>query len=552
MKSNNTHKNKDVKKAAETVKSEEKARKHSSKRHDDRHPPKKSEHHHTSPRKDAFKKDSTPRTPKKDGTPRTPKKDNNRTPRKERSPRHDSVHSPKSKENRKDNNIDHDDKAIQEIKTEKLSLEENNTVVTEPQATSKSNKEEEERQHLVTEESPLYRPGFPDKFQRRVSKNNVSVKQFPSITTKSDENDNSHVANVDITDPAISLLPTGSIPDTSITIPDSDTSIAVPVTDSSTSNIIVENSIPSSSKKKKKTKASPSTKSLDGTHWVLVNDGKSEFYFNKETKAISFTLPDPTTNNLEASVEFETSIEDTNNLETSMDEMNDTFNCQDQPKKGSSNSLTNNNWLLRRHNSARVLAVTDWEVHLDFESGQQFYYNTITQVSQWEIPDDLTDEQKQKVKSNAWDTVIERSHATSTLTINAEESNSNTQSCDWTVFFDPDSQHHFYHNNITNESSWEVPASLHSLASSKASNKTATDGIIRVTSFISSKIGSWNAYMDDNKRIFYHHEKTNETSWAPPLLDNNNDNRHKRLSFADDDDDEVVHSIDDNMSNLGL
>jgi hypothetical protein len=236
-----------------------------------------------------------------------------------------------------------------------------------------------------------------------------------------------------------------------------------------------------------------------------------------------------------------------------MDEMYDTFETNNQSSVNAMDDNNKSTWSLRRHNSARVLAVSEWEVHLDYESGHPFYYNTRTETSTWEMPEGLSNEQKLKLGySNVWDTVKERSLVTSTLTIQDDEAVA--INCDWTVYYDPDSAHHFYHNTSTNESTWDAPDSIKQTASSKESNKTYND-MVRVTSFLSSKIGSWNAYMDDQKRIFYHHEKTNQTSWAPPAnVDDtpaNDKKRQKRLSFGDDD---VVslHSIDDNMSDLGL
>jgi len=439
----------------------------------------------------------------------------------------------------------------------------------------------------VTQESPLYRPGFPEKFQRRVSKN--SIKQFPTISSKSE--DNSIVNNVDTdisTIPVAGASSSTPVAGTSSSTPVAATSSSIPVAATSSSTPVAatsssipvaatsssipadvftpvplesaDTSLPTTSKKKKKTKASPSTKNLDGSDWVLVNDGKTEFYFNKVTKAISFTLPDTTNDALETSIELESSMDmnasveaSLQPIETSTDEMQDTFQYEEQPNRLSNNRSTN--WLLKRHNSARVLAVSDWEVHLDYESGHPFYYNTRTNESTWTIPENLNEEQQKKLgHSSAWDTLIERSHATSTLTINSTEEK---DTCNWTVYFDPESQHHFYHNSLTQETTWNAPDSISLTALSKESNKKHhSDGIVRVTSFLNSKIGSWNAYMDDQKQIFYHHEKTNETSWYPPMLDNSprngsNSNRQKRLSFGDDD---VVslHSIDENMSNLGL
>ena len=420
--------------------------------------------------------------------------------------------------------------------------------------------EESQTQKLVdtvTQESPLYRPGFPEKFQRRVSKN--SIKQFPSISSKLEDNN----VDTNISIPVAEASTSMQVAEASTSIPVTEASTSIPAAEASAIPLeSADTSLLTPSKKKKKTKASPSTKNLDGSDWVLVNDGKTEFYFNKVTKAISFTLPDTANDVLETSMELESSIDmnasvdaSLQPIETSTDEVQDTFQYEKQPNRLNNNRSTN--WLLKRHNSARVLAVSDWEVHLDYESGHPFYYNTRTNESTWTIPESLNEEQqKQLGHSSAWDTLIERSHATSTLTVNSSEEK---DSCNWTVYWDPESQHHFYYNNLTQQTSWNAPESIPLTALSKESNKKHhSDGIVRVTSFLNSKIGSWNAYMDDKKQIFYHHEKSNETSWNPPMLDNNsplndsNNNRQKRLSFGDDDDVVSLHSIDENMSNLGL
>ena len=516
-------------------------------------------HHHNSPKK-------TPRSPKKDRTPRDHHHHHHNSPRKDRTPRKDLAASPKRKVlSNRSNQGAKETASITKANDIQILNENDHTqlksllIIDQEIGNSALDTKEQVKNDTVTEESPLYRPGFPEKFQRRVSKNNVKL--FPNVSSKSEENDNSYLtASMPVTMPIPAI-------DASIPIPVIDTSIPIPASTSTIPSVDAISSADASisvpSKKKNKVKASPSTKSLDGTNWVLVNDGVAEFYFNKETKAISFTLPD-TTNDLETSVDLEASIDIgtakmetsmdvvSSTLENSMDEKYDAFETNNQSSGNLMNDNNKSTWSLRRHNSARVLAVSEWEVHLDYESGHPFYYNTKTETSTWEMPEGLSIEQKQKLGySNAWQSVIDRSHVTSTLTITADESNT----CDWTVYYDPDSAHHFYHNTITNESTWEAPDSISQKASSKESNNTYND-MVRVTSFLSSKIGSWNAYMDDHKRIFYHHEKTNQTSWAPPILDDHllaplDKNRQKRLSFGDDD---VIslHSIDDNMSNLGL
>nr|DBA27431.1 TPA: hypothetical protein GDO54_007926 [Pyxicephalus adspersus] len=88
----------------------------------------------------------------------------------------------------------------------------------------------------------------------------------------------------------------------------------------------------------------------------------------------------------------------------------------------------------RQHSSSST--IDDWETHKDQDSGQLFYYNSVTGETTWDCPFDQAEEQPISPAS---------------LSPASEDSN-------WEKHFDESSRQFYFHNPVTGETSWDPPA----------------------------------------------------------------------------------------------
>ena len=107
---------------------------------------------------------------------------------------------------------------------------------------------------------------------------------------------------------------------------------------------------------------------------------------------------------------------------------------------------------------------SSWTKMKDPNSNVEFWYNSVTGVSQWDIPagittNDSNDSTADSVTDSATDltadsvTPIDENMRRRSLVVEISSNNSN-----WTQMKDPESGRIFYHNTATGQSSWEKPA----------------------------------------------------------------------------------------------
>ncbi|KAM4691299.1 rho GTPase-activating protein 27 [Rhinophrynus dorsalis] len=106
-------------------------------------------------------------------------------------------------------------------------------------------------------------------------------------------------------------------------------------------------------------------------------------------------------------------------------------NINDIRKEGARERLSS-----RQHSSTSTLE--DWETHTDKDSGQLFYYNSVTGATTWDSPFDQPEDQVHSPLSQA---------SLSPLPGDNE----------WEKHFDEASGLFFFYNSVTGETSWEPP-----------------------------------------------------------------------------------------------
>ncbi len=509
---------------------------------------------------------------------------------------------------------------------------------------------------------PLFRPGFPEKFQRRMKKSNSNGSDNVTATTAGDSVvDDLVINNVEMMHHkstsslgSISAIAPTTVQDQNGEMETFEKELEKNLQQNSDRNIAVIDTTSSSSvqtpskhdmaeqeQKKEGKKAEDENKSRKGsvkgvtpfspegvssdvskpppyTPWIEVNDGQAIFYFNRDTKEcridppvgadISSTQPPETksdtgsannaTSNIAASLDksesqssavsspqqpfsalsivsaASTPVGGTTIAPTSpafsysgqndgayhsevADNVNKAVNLSRHNNNHGSSFINvspvhpNHSKGLKRTASVRVAPAVNgsvWEVHIDIETSLPFYYNWETQESQWEKPKELQqydkianggmNENENAMGSNtlateAWSTLRERSHQASSI--------SNECTHEWTAYWDPESQRHFYYNNKTTESQWGLPlewkkiimrrqsmtADQMKMARQRVQYAHGSEGdeaegrsrlkVMRVTSFLHHRHGEWDAYVDENERMFYVNSRTNESTWEPPV-----------------------------------
>ena len=272
----------------------------------------------------------------------------------------------------------------------------------------------------------------------------------------------------------------------------------------------------------------------DDSVWMVVDDGTSKFYFNKVTKECSLDPPaELVKDNKDSAAAFTQKLSSGSN----------------QSKKFDKEKAQ---WTVRRINSATVNVVDEWEMHMDFETNRPFYFNKRTGVSSWELPENARAAGAIGT-SGAWNVLLHRAKSTSTL------SSANSMGKEWIVYYDQETDRHFFHNKVTGESTWELPKALLSSASAKPKNNQ--QDYLRVTSFLHTpNMGVWELLVDQHGQVFYFNKASGESKWRPPSFlltagsTNENNNRSAYVDIDDEGDDahHDAFTIDSDNFDLGI
>jgi hypothetical protein len=196
-----------------------------------------------------------------------------------------------------------------------------------------------------------------------------------------------------------------------------------------------------------------------------------------------------------------------------------------------------------------------WTEVMDPSSEQMFYYNPITQETSWERPteDGVVDGEQE---ANTMDLPTSEQETDMPIEsveddqppLNAPEKTASTDlPVGWTEVVDPSSEEIYYHNTITQETSWELPGadgSLHdgaedeivettedgivntaipeqdaAMQSENAEDDAPPEGAPEETSSTDLPEG-WTEVVDpSSEQMFYYNTITQETSWELPTAD---------------------------------
>lgn len=213
-------------------------------------------------------------------------------------------------------------------------------------------------------------------------------------------------------------------------------------------------------------------------NWVEVKEGKKKFYFNKITKECRNSLPDISEieNSPNANATVNAPVYKTPSPVKRTKSSSLTMQQSALRSPGSTAYLYGNDenwWKLRRKESSTVLKSNNWEMYIDSETNFPFYYNHSTKETQWEVPSEWASETGASTNSNInvdvepdTDTNVEQ-HATATPEWKKRKHQSSKlfKAENWEMYFDSDANAPFYYNTSTQESRWEPPADWNAVTS---------------------------------------------------------------------------------------
>ena len=167
-------------------------------------------------------------------------------------------------------------------------------------------------------------------------------------------------------------------------------------------------------------------------------------------------------------------------------------------------------WRLKRVQSMKVSRVDVWEKYVDPESHAPFYYNTLTEQTQWQLPEDYMASIEAMGSPDAkdgWKAVRDRSVCltsnSSSMYLNIPLSspsntavlNANLEPSVWEKYYDIESERYFYYNQTSGESTWENPDPESDIG----------------------RMNSWVECLDPNTNaVYYYNEMTGESAWELP------------------------------------
>eukprot|EP00658_Telonema_sp_P-2_P061304 TRINITY_DN50017_c0_g2_i1.p1 TRINITY_DN50017_c0_g2~~TRINITY_DN50017_c0_g2_i1.p1 ORF type:complete len:514 (-),score=134.89 TRINITY_DN50017_c0_g2_i1:147-1688(-) len=134
-----------------------------------------------------------------------------------------------------------------------------------------------------------------------------------------------------------------------------------------------------------------------------------------------------------------------------------------------------------------------WEAHWDEQQAAYFYYNSSTQVTTWDKPEDVGSEPKRQ---------------------RVEEPS--TEQGRWEAHLDESSGNYYYHNPTTGETTWDKPEGEiveQQLAGDGAVAAAEDGGEVEAL----EPVEGWETHLDpEAKKYFYYNPTTEETRWERP------------------------------------
>jgi len=222
-------------------------------------------------------------------------------------------------------------------------------------------------------------------------------------------------------------------------------------------------------------------------------------------------------------------------------------------------------WTTRRNHSEQVESVGAWEAWQDAESGNIFYYNRDSRVSQWEMPEgwkaahahnDNTPDHNNTSMASAGSqgsatrnpSGIRRSRATWDEKVRHSSPTKKRKDGDWQQMVDDDTGETFYHNQRTGMSQWEDPAQVGERLDDNP-QRDASDVVSIGPGWTTRRneaeqvktVGDWEEYVDPKSGAkFYYNHATNESQWEKPD-DFETNNSNVEIGANDDDGIPRVH-----------
>eukprot|EP00750_Incisomonas_marina_P010890 INCI16316.6.p1 GENE.INCI16316.6~~INCI16316.6.p1 ORF type:complete len:601 (-),score=84.20 INCI16316.6:1252-2970(-) len=167
-----------------------------------------------------------------------------------------------------------------------------------------------------------------------------------------------------------------------------------------------------------------------------------------------------------------------------------------------------------------VLVVGDWEMHHDPKTNLDYFVNTVSQVTTWQMPAKVEAALEALESESQAD---DCRHSTADLGQQATESSSGID--DWTIHVDDQSGLEYFVNRHTGETSWELPdAVLKSLQESAAgcfetsSARKSDEGAVEAKhSEEDTTSDAWLVFTDDaSGRQYFVHAASGVTKWRVP------------------------------------
>ncbi|CAM9473319.1 unnamed protein product [Chrysoparadoxa australica] len=166
-----------------------------------------------------------------------------------------------------------------------------------------------------------------------------------------------------------------------------------------------------------------------------------------------------------------------------------------KPAQAATLEKTGSMWSLRRGRSVRLQQYGDWIAYEDQNVSSVFWYNHVTQTTQWQKPEEVVAAQQEEMKAQA-----------SKFQNLAGQSMRLKREGEW-ITYSMEGKH-FYYNDSTHEFQWERPAELAALPGHEGGGEGAGSG---------ARSSGWEAYKDPNTGlVFWYHQETGASQWEPP------------------------------------